>query len=159
MQAVAGPAAGWHRWGLETADTAQDTVNAWLRAQTGEPAAPALRTARSCCATHPASSRHAGLSAQSCATSSRQQPHDATAYDDRPSQQRWLPQPSGPGLGQSSGAEADWRHDADDAEVGGQMRPAMFAEKGCTTTMAAEHRHWLRLVRQHLQVKPGQHLP
>jgi len=153
VQAVAGPA-GWHRWGLEAADNAQDTVSAWLRAQTGESAAPAMRTADSCCAAH-SSSKHLGPSAQSCATSTRQQALDATAYDDRPSQQRWRPQLGNCGTGQSPEAQSDWRHDADVAEVGGQMRPAMFAEKGCTTTMAAEHRHWLRLVRQYLQVNWG----
>ena len=151
VQVVAGPA-GWHRWGLEAADNAQDTFSAWLRAQTGECAAPALRAAGSSCAAHSAPSGHVEPSAQSCAAVSRQRAHDAAAYDDRALQQRWLPQPSNSGTGQSLEPESDWRHDTDDAEVGGQMRPAMFAEKGCTTTMAAEHRHWLRLVRQHLQV-------
>jgi hypothetical protein len=44
---------------------------------------------------------------------------------------------------------------AEEGAAGGQMRPAMFSEKGCTTTLAAEHRQWLRLIRQQLQVTPA----
>ena len=150
---MVGPA-GWHRWGSEAADTAQDTVNAWLRAhQTGESAAPPLRAAGSCCATHTSSSGREEASAQLCAALSRRRALEPVISDGRAPQHAWLQQQGTPDGGQSSDAESGWRQGAGDADAGGQMRPAMFAEKGCTTMMAAEHRHWLRLVRQHLQVR------
>ena len=143
---------------MEAAETAQDTVSAWLRAQSGEPASIAPQTADGWCSARAPMCGRAETMAQPCITVSRQRAYDDATGHHRVTEQRWL-QPWGLDDAarpcdavQPVDMQPLDRLAAEDAKAGGQMRPAMFAEKGCTTTLAAEHRHWLQLIRQQLQV-------
>ena len=158
VQVGAGPA-GWHRWGVEVADTAQDTVSAWLRAHTANARAPVQQAAGSSCRTvHAFLYGPAEASAQPCSALGRQRVYGGATTDDCDPQQRWIQHRGESGNELPLDDELDGLTE-ESAKPGGHMRPAMFAEKGCTTTMAAEHRHWLRLIRQHLQVNRAHNCP
>ena len=137
----------WHRWGAEAADAAQDRVGVWLRAQIGEPAANELQAAGSAC--HSRAMPEAAQS--SCTALSRQTAASGTPGHGSGSQ-RWLQQREPSAAEPRMDDRPAWAPATEEGASRGQLRPAMFSEKGCTTTLAAEHRHWLRLIRQRLQV-------
>ena len=143
--------AEWHRWSVEAADAAQDRVSAWLRAQTGELHANPFQVAGSpCCAAQIAATP--AEAAQCCASTLSRHTADGGGADSDRGSQRWLQQREPSAADRQVDDHVDWTPAAEEGAARGQMRPAMFSEKGCTATLAAEHRHWLRLIRRQLQV-------